>query len=136
MKSDPLLNCLGKGAFSLVCLLGSSLASWAGTVIANKDLDLKPGDVSNLFVGDTEIVNGVKVQLVDNTSAKDAFGAWLSGSAGAYAKKRATKSFRNGNPAVEKGTDAEVIQFVKTTPGGVGYLIESAPADVQSVKSF
>ena len=54
-----------------------------------------------------------------------------------YAARWTRKSFREGLvPPDMKGGDAEVIAFVKATPGAVGYVSNGAGSGVKVLHSF
>ena len=47
----------------------------------------------------------------------------------------AKKSFQDGIAAPKvKGSDSDVVDFVKSTPGGIGYV--SAPGDAKVIGKF
>jgi ABC-type phosphate transport system substrate-binding protein len=54
-----------------------------------------------------------------------------------YAARWTRKSFREGLVApTMKGSDAEVMVFVKSTPGAIGYLSGTAKAGVKVLEKF
>ena len=97
-------------------------------VVANPDLALTAADVRDVFTGDKQFSGSVKIVPVDNTSIQNDFLAKaLQLNTDKYTGLWTKKSFRDGVavPAM-KSSDAEVISFVKATPGGIGYI--SSPA--------
>lgn len=93
-------------------------------VIANSQLGIAPGQIRDVFLGEKEFADSVRLIPVDNAHAHRLFLAKVMnmtavGYSGAWTKK----SFRDGlnRPAVKSG-DAEVIEFVRQTPGAIGYV--------------
>jgi ABC-type phosphate transport system substrate-binding protein len=100
----------------------------AGEVIANPSVNLTPAEVRELFIGEKQLSGDLKLVPVDNASAQADFVAKvLQMEVPKYSTLWTKKAFREGltAPAV-KGSDAEVISFVKSTPGAVGYVGTSA----------
>lgn len=104
-------------------------------VIANPGLTVGAGDVNDIYLGEKQLAGSVKLVPVDNSASQEAFlGKFLAIDAAKYRSTWAKKAFRDGltAPAV-KGGDAEVVEFVKKTPGAVGYIKGPAPAGVTVV---
>jgi len=106
-------------------------------VIANSALVLAEEDVKDVFVGDKQIANGMRVMPMDNTSLqKDFLEKVLKIEASKYSNIWTKKGFRDGlNPPATKSNDAEVVSAVKSTLGAVGY-VSRAPADVKVIKKY
>jgi hypothetical protein len=106
-------------------------------VIANNSLVLAEEDVREVFVGDKQIANGIRVMPMDNTSLqKDFLERVLKVEAAKYSNIWTKKGFRDGlNPPATKSNDAEVASAVKSTPGAVGY-VSRVPADVKVIKKY
>lgn len=106
-------------------------------VIAHPGTQLAGGDIREVFVGDKQFAGTVKLVPVDNATAQEAF---LSGvlkmEAGRYSTLWAKKSFRESlvPPAVKSG-DAEVLDYVRKTPGAVGY-VTSSPSGVTVIQKY
>ena len=100
----------------------------AGEVIANPSVSLTADEVKELFLGDKQLSGSTKLQPVDNAAAQaDFLGKVLQTDAAKYGSRWTKKSFREGLvPPPLKGSDAEVIAFVKATPGAVGYVMGPA----------
>lgn len=96
----------------------------AQTVITNPSVALTAADVHAVYTGDKQFAEGGKLVPVDNAAAQKAFLAnVLHVDGGKYNSIWAKKSFREGLTApLTKATDNEVIEFVKKTPGAVGYV--------------
>jgi hypothetical protein len=123
----------------LLALLG---LAWSGPVacgdvIAHTDLAIRPEDVRDIFLGEKQLERGVRLVPIDNGAAQQEFLAKvLQTDAQKYYARWARKSFREGITApASKGTDAEVIAFVKSTPGAVGYVSRSYPG-VKVISSY
>lgn len=104
--------------------LSTSGPAAAGEIVANPTVSLSADEVKELFLGDKQLSGTVKLVPVDNAAAQAEFlGKLLQTDAAKYGSRWTKKSFREGlsAPAL-KGSDAEVIAFVKATPGAVGYV--------------
>jgi hypothetical protein len=115
----------------LVALLAFGWAGPAacGEVIAHADLTVRPEDVRDIFLGEKQLEHGVRLLPIDNGAAQEEFLAKvLQTDAPKYYARWTRKSFREGITApASKGTDAEVIAFVKSTPGAIGYVSRHYP---------
>ena len=121
--------------FSL-CVLSASAAADGVVVITHPAVTLSADDVRDVFLGEKQIAGGVKLVPVDNAATQAAFLAQvIKLDAAKYATSWTKKSFRDGlNPPAVKATDAEVTDFVKRTPGAVGYVNAAPGAGVNVVK--
>ena len=124
--------------FSVISIVLISGLAQAGAVIANSGLKIESKDLVETFTGEKSTIEGVKVVLVDNKSAQGDFCTKVLGmDAGKFSSLWAKKSFRDGVPAPKmKNSDAEVIDFVKSTPGALGYVGGAASGDVKEVSKF
>lgn len=106
-------------------------------VIANSGTQISGADVVEVFLGEKQFAGSTKLVPVDNGPLQDAFlGKVLKMDSGKYNGKWAKKSFRDGlNPPPVKSGDAEVIEYVKRTPGAVGY-VGSSPGGVSIVQKY
>jgi hypothetical protein len=118
------------------CLLGLALVlgtvrAQAGEVfvIANGVPAMTPEEVKEVFLGEVQFAANIKLQPVDNAAVQADFQARVLKMAPAkYTASWTKKAFRDGlNAPPTKGSDAEVIGFVKATPGAIGY-VSTAPA--------
>ena len=110
-----------------VCALASSLAC-AGEVIAHASVSLNADEVRDVFLGEKQFSGRVRLVPVDNSSVQAEFlSKVLQSDQRKYEARWTRKSFREGLaiPSV-KGSDAEVIYFVRATPGAIGYIRGSA----------
>jgi hypothetical protein len=126
-------------AVTAASLLALASAARAGDlyVIANSGTTVSPEEVRDVFLGEKQFAGSVKLIPVDNAAAQDAFLAKvMKMEAGKYTSSWTKKSFRDGvSPPAIKGGDAETIEFVKHTPGAVGY-VGTSPAGVSVVSKF
>ncbi len=101
----------------------------AGEVIANVGVMLSADEIRDVFLGERQFVGSLKLVPVDNSSLHNEFlSKVLQSDVRKYAARWTRKSFRDGlAPPAVKGSDAEVIAFVRSTPGAVGYVSISAP---------
>jgi hypothetical protein len=109
---------------ALVGALAAQANAYAGEVIANQSLELTAADVRDVFLGDKQLAGSTKLVPVDNGAAQTEFlEKVIQMGASKYTLVWTKKSFREGMTAPSvKGSDAEVISFVKATPGAVGYV--------------
>jgi len=96
----------------------------AGEVIAHPSVTLSADEVKETFLGDKQLAGSTKLVPVDNAAAQSDFAAKVLGTDVAkYGARWTKKAFREGLTAPSvKGSDAEVMAFVKSTPGAVGYV--------------
>ena len=132
MKAN-LLKFFSTAALSLLV----SLAAYAADVIviANPGVNLSAGDVRDIFLGEKQFAGSTRLSPVDNAALQESFLSKLIQMTSAkYTGIWTKKAFRDGltAPAMKSG-DAEVIEYVKRTPGAVGY-VANAPAGVNIVK--
>ncbi len=119
-------------AFAAAGLIGLAPVARAADlyVIANAGAAVSASDVRDVFLGEKQFAGSVKLVPVDNAAAQDLFLAKvMKMEATKYASSWTKKSFRDGVSAPPvKGSDAETIEFVRQTPGAIGY-VKSAPKD-------
>lgn len=118
--------------------LGAVSAAHAEVVvITNSSTQIEAGDVSDIFLGEKQFAGPTKLIPVDNAPLQESFlGKALKLDSGKYNGKWAKKSFRDGlNPPAVKSGDAEVIEYVKRTPGAVGY-VGTSPAGVKVIQKY
>jgi ABC-type phosphate transport system substrate-binding protein len=139
MRRTPLHFRLRRLLLAAALAAGCSSGAHANDVyvIANAELDLSPEEVKEIFLGEVQFAGSLKLQPVDNAGAQGEFLARvlkMSGSKyqGAWTKK----AFRDGlNAPPLKASDAEVLSFVRSNPGAIGY-VSAAPAGVRVVRKF
>ncbi|MHB8473693.1 MAG: phosphate ABC transporter substrate-binding protein [Gammaproteobacteria bacterium] len=118
----------------IIFVMVAMLTAWAAqagslTIIANPSVNLTAAEVRDVFIGEKQFAGSVKLTPVDNSAAQVAFlQQVIQLDASRYSAVWAKKSFRDGViPPSVKNSDAEVIGFVKSTPGAIGYV--TSPAD-------
>jgi ABC-type phosphate transport system substrate-binding protein len=95
-------------------------------------------DISKWFLKKkTKWDDGQKIVPVDlsaDSSVRESFTREIHGKSVSGIKNYWQKQIFSGKgtPPVEKGSDAEVLDFVKSNPGAIGYV--SSDADVSGVK--
>jgi hypothetical protein len=129
---------------SLTPLLFAAGTSFAGAdvyVVTHSSVQISSHDVRPVFLGDKQFAGTVKLVPIDNAPRQQEFLARALRIDGTkYNLVWTKKAFREGlNPPPMKSGDAEVIDFVKRTPGAVGYVSEppaSPPSAVLVVQKF
>jgi hypothetical protein len=121
---------------SLVLLVASSTAMAADElyVVCHEGVALDAADVRDVFLGEKQFLNATRLIPVDNLAAQPAFlNKVLRMDAVRYTNSWVKKSFRYGiNPPAAMANDAAVLEFIKHTPGGCGY-VNTAPQSGVSV---
>jgi hypothetical protein len=114
----------------VVLAAGTGLGAQAQTMITNPGVTIVPADVRVIYVGEKQFAGTVRLVPVDNASIQDMFlGNFVKVDAGKYNSIWAKKSFREGvNPPPAKSSDGEVVDFVRRTPGAVGYISDASKA--------
>jgi hypothetical protein len=110
----------------------------AGEVIVHPSVKLEAGDIRNVYLGEKQLAGDVRLLPVDNSACQDAFlAAVLQTNSRHYTARWRRKNFREGlSPPGVKGSDAEVMSFVRSTPGAVGYLVGPAGPGVVLLDRF
>ncbi len=110
-------------------LLALPFGAFAGDVIASGDVTLTPDEIRDVFLGEKHRVGAIVLVPVDNSAAQEEFlSKVLQTNAQRYYSRWTKKAFREGivAPAL-KISDAEVIAFVRSNPGAVGYVKRPVP---------
>lgn len=113
------------------------IGAGAGEVIANPTVVLSADEIRDVFLGEKQFAGNLRLVPVDNYSLRAEFlNKVLQTDERKYAARWTRKSFREGLAApTVKGSDAEVIAFVRATPGSIGY-VNSGAAGVKVLESF
>ncbi len=106
-------------------------------LISHPGTTLTAADVREVYVGEKQFAGSVKLVPVDNTAAQEQFLAKvLNLDKAKYAALWTKKGFRDGlNPPPVKSGDNDVLEFVKRTPGAVGY-VNARPSGVTVVMKY
>lgn len=126
------------GIFSVTVLALCALQSAnAGdvVVITHTGITLSAAEIRDVFLGEKQFVGSTKLTVIDNKSSQDDFlSKFMKMDVTKYNSIWTKKSFREGlNPPAVKSSDAEVSDYIKRTPGAVGYVSDS-PAGVNIVR--
>jgi len=107
-------------------------------VIANGVPTLGAEEVKEIFLGEVQFSGVLKLMPVDNVGAQADFQERvLKMAANKYAAAWTKKAFRDGlNAPPVKGSDAEVIGFIKANPGAIGYVSAAPGPGVQVVGRY
>lgn len=126
-------------ALAACLLVVASLPTHADVfAIANPGTQVAPGEIKDVFTGEKQVAGSIKLIPVDNASAQEAFLSHaLKMESARYKSIWQKKSFREGlvAPAVKSG-DTEVLDFVRKTPGAVGYVGGSEPTGVTIIQKY
>lgn len=133
MKKIPALFC----GMLLVTSAATQALAEDLYVIANPNASITANDIREIFLGEKQFAGSVKLVPVDNAAAQaDFLGKVIKMDAAKYSATWTKKSFRDGlNPPAAKSGDAEVLNYVKSTPGAVGYVI-SKPSNVTVIQKY
>lgn len=132
MKSKILRFC---SAAILPFLVFQSANAGDVVVISHQGTTIYAAEIRDIFLGEKQFAGSTKLIPVDNAALQESFlPKFMQMDAAKYNSIWTKKSFRDGliPPEVKSG-DAEVIDYVKRTPGAIGY-ISSKPAGVNVVR--
>ena len=131
------MNRIAMLAVVSVALLKVCTPSRAGEVIAHPSVVLSAEEVRELFMGDKQLAGSLKLVPVDNGAQQaDFLIKVLQMDPTRYTARWIRKAFRDGLSApMAKGSDAEVVAFVRATPGAVGY-VSTASVGVQTLQKY
>ena len=104
-------------------------------VISHSGTAVSADEIRDIFLGENEFAGGTKLVVIDNASAQSDFlSKFMHMDIAKYNSIWTKKSFRDGltPPAVKSG-DAEVIEYIKRTPGAIGY-VSTRPAGVKVIQ--
>jgi ABC-type phosphate transport system substrate-binding protein len=104
-------------------------------VITNPELSISSEEIKDVFLGEKQFAGSIKLVVIDNAAAQGAFlSKFMQMDAAKYNNIWTKKSFRDGLiPPAVKSSDAEVIEYIKRTPGSIGY-VSSTPAGVKIIQ--
>jgi hypothetical protein len=106
-------------------------------VIANKGTSVTATEIKDVFLGEKQFSGSLKLVPIDNAALQEDFTVKaLKMDIKKYNNFWAKKSFRDGiNPPVGRSGDAEVAEFIRRTPGAIGY-VEIVPSGVSVIKKY
>jgi hypothetical protein len=104
-------------------------------VACSAGVTLAMADVRDVFLGEKQFAGPVKLLPVDNGAAQTEFlDKVMKMDATKYTTTWTKRSFRDGAmPPSVKGGDGEVVEYLKHTPGGCGYLGVAPPTGLTLV---
>lgn len=104
-------------------------------VISNPDITIASAEIKDVFIGEKQFSGSTKLVVVDNASAQGNFlSKFMRIDSAKYNSIWTKKSFRDGLTApVVKSGDAEVIEYIKRTPGSIGY-VSTLPSGVKIIQ--
>ncbi len=104
-------------------------------VISNSGITIPAEEIKDIFLGEKQFAGSTKLVVIDNASAQAGFlSKFMQMDAAKYNNIWTKKSFRDGLTVPEvKSSDVEVIEFVRRTPGAIGY-ISSTPTGVNIIR--
>ncbi len=135
------INSIGyyAGAMLTILMMACGGASAAADIIAiaNSNVKITTAEMRDVFLGEKQFADSVKLVPADNGALQAEFLAKvIKMDAGKYSTAWTKKAFRDGISAPPvKTNDAETIEFVKRTPGAVGY-VSGNPDGVTVVGKF
>jgi len=129
-----------KRTLAVLLLLVSTLTAEAAQfkVIVNRSVNadsLSRQEVSDLFLKKTtKWRDGTEVAAVDqpdSSTVRDAFSKDIHGKPASAVKSYWNKQIFSGRdlPPLEKKSDAEVVAYVRSTAGAIGYVADSAATE-------
>lgn len=132
-----------KPRFPLGALIASLAMSVGGAahadlfVISNSATTIAAGEIKEVFTGEKQFSGSTKLIPIDNGPAQENFlSAALKMEAARYNTIWTKKSFREGlSPPSVKSGDTEVLDFVRKTPGAVGY-VKTQPSGVNIIQKY
>ena len=134
---------VGDARFIFLPLLGALLMAASAPrahagdlyIACSAGVALTMADVRDVFLGEKQFSGSVKLLPVDNGAAQaDFLDKVMKMDSTKYTTAWTKKSFRDGStpPSVKSG-DGEVVEFLKHSPGGCGYLGSAPPAGLTLV---
>lgn len=126
-----------KACFAAILLLLAAQGANAGdiVVISNSETAVSADEIRDIFLGEKQFAGSIKLVVIDNAALQGGFlSKVMHMDAAKYNGIWTKKSFRDGltPPAVKSG-DAEVIEYIKRTPGAIGY-VSTTPAGVKVIQ--
>lgn len=127
-------------AFVIAVVAAASIAAAparAGELIAHPYVNnLNADDIRNVYLGEKQLAGSLRLVPVWNLAAAGEFlSKVLQTDDAKYQARWFRKRFREGlSPPPTLGSDAEVVAFVRSTPGAIGYVSSIDDASALGVK--
>ena len=104
-------------------------------IISNSGITVSSDEIRDIFLGEKQFAGDTKLVVIDNAALQAGFlSKFMHMDAAKYNGIWTKKSFRDGlTPPSVKSGDAEVFEYVKRTPGAIGY-VSSATAGVKIIQ--
>jgi ABC-type phosphate transport system substrate-binding protein len=128
---------VAKTSLAALLLCAAVAAQAEQYVISHPGTTVTAADVKDVYLGEKQFAGSVKLVPVDNAQAQDQFlSKVLNLDKQKYSTVWTKKAFRDGltQPATKAG-DNDVLDFVKRTPGAVGYVTVN-PTGVNIVEKY
>lgn len=127
----PALGVLLIGGVACQCLAADIY------VIANTNTSIGAADIREIYMGEKQFSGAVKITPIDNSACQDIFlSKVLKMDLAKYVSSWTKKSFRDALvPPSIKSIDMEVLEYVRRTPGAVGY-VSINPSGVTVVQKY
>ncbi len=137
----PFKACVKRGLLGLGLMgIVANVPAMAGDVyvIAHPSVNLTLTELRDVYLGEKQFAGSIKLTPVDNVAVQSDFlTKAIHMDASKYASMWIKKGFRGGLTAPPTKTgDAEVISFVKNTPGAVGYLSAPPPQGIKQLHKY
>ncbi|MEO8343211.1 MAG: hypothetical protein ABI536_05275 [Gallionella sp.] len=122
------------GILFLSALVAANAAG-SVVVISNSGIAVSPDEIRDIFLGEKQFAGGAKLVVIDNAALQgDFLSQVMHMDTAKYNGIWTKKSFRDGlTPPVVKSGNAEVIEYIKRTPGAIGY-VSTVPAGVKVIQ--
>lgn len=126
------------GAMVLALTISAVASAADFKIVANNSVpvtSLSKKAASDVFLKKTTKWEGgapaVPVDQLESSSARQGFSKSVHGKTAAAVKSYWNQQIFSGRdvPPVEKRSDAEVLAFVRSTPGAIGYVSDGAATD-------
>lgn len=140
IPSTTIFRCC-RGLLALALSIGIASISIAQTptlyVIGAPGMTLSADEIREVFLGEKLFIGSTKLTPVANRVGIEAFLAKVVAiSAVKFQGVWSNKNFRDGvTPPKLLSSDTEVIEFVRHTPGAVGY-VSTTPTSVNIIKTY
>lgn len=138
MRSEISIKLVLQGLGLMAAVAAFPAAAGDVYVIAHPGVTLSAAELKDTYLGDKQFSDSIKLVPVDNAAVQSEFLAKvLKVDSNKYAATWIKKSFRSGLAApATKSSDAEVINFVKSTAGAVGYISTLGGAGVIQLQKY